>query len=83
VRLYRSPRRGIAALLALLALGPGPSRAQPSRVISLNLCTDQLLLALADPGAIASVTYLARDCTISAHCREAARCRSTMEQPRK
>lgn len=33
----------------------------PSRVVSINLCTDQLLLMLADPGQIASISYLARD----------------------
>ena len=64
--------RAVAALLALAALPFGAASALPSRVISLNLCTDQLLLALADRNAIASVTHLARDCTISAHCREAA-----------
>jgi iron complex transport system substrate-binding protein len=58
--------------LALAAWLPIAASAQPSRVISVNLCTDQLLLALADPSAIASVTYLARDCTISAHCSAAA-----------
>ena len=33
----------------------------PRRVASLNLCTDELLLALADPGQIVSVTHLAQD----------------------
>ena len=31
----------------------------PQRVVSLNLCTDELLLVLAAPGQIASVTHLA------------------------
>ena len=31
----------------------------PQRVVSLNLCTDELLLVLAEPGQIASVTHLA------------------------
>lgn len=31
----------------------------PRRVVSLNLCTDELLLVLAEPGQIASVTHLA------------------------
>lgn len=53
-----------AASLALLACGaPPPAPAQesgqaPRRVASLNLCTDELLLLLADPGQIASVTHL-------------------------
>jgi iron complex transport system substrate-binding protein len=33
----------------------------PSRVVSINLCTDQLLLMLADPGQIASISHLAGD----------------------
>jgi iron complex transport system substrate-binding protein len=48
-----------ALLLALLAF---PAAAQ--RVVSLNLCTDQYLLALA-PGQAVAVTHLARDPTLS------------------
>jgi iron complex transport system substrate-binding protein len=36
----------------------GPAQAAPRRVASLNLCTDELLLILAEPGQIASVTHL-------------------------
>ena len=35
--------------------------APPARVVSINLCTDQLLVMLAGPGQIASLSYLARD----------------------
>jgi iron complex transport system substrate-binding protein len=42
-----------------LALG-GAADAAPRRVASLNLCTDELLLALAQPGQVASVTHLAQ-----------------------
>ena len=59
--------------IALAALLVAPASAQPARVLSLNLCTDQLLLALAAPGQIAAVTLLARDCAISAACEAAAR----------
>jgi len=45
-----------AASLALAA----PAFAAPARVASLNLCTDELLLALAAPRQIASVTHLAQ-----------------------
>lgn len=62
----------IVTLLAVLAASPLAAAEPPLRIISLNLCTDQLLLALADQSTIASVTNLARDCTISAYCREAA-----------
>ena len=37
----------------------------PKRVVSLNLCTDQLVLGLLDRNRIVSVTYLATDPTIS------------------
>lgn len=54
--------RGFASLLAasLLALA-APAEAAPRRVASLNLCTDELVLALAAPGQIVSVTHLAQD----------------------
>lgn len=58
----------VALVLFLLALAAGPgatAHARPRAVVSLNLCTDQLLLALADPEQIASVSYLARDPSIS------------------
>lgn len=54
--------RGFASLLAasLLALA-APAEAAPRRVASLNLCTDELVLALAAPDQIVSVTHLAQD----------------------
>ena len=55
-------RRLFAALALLLVLGPGPAAAgAPGRVVSINLCTDQLLLLLAEPGQVLSVSHLARD----------------------
>ena len=47
-----------ASILSLLLLGR--AEAAPSRVASLNLCTDELLLMLAEPRQIASVTHLAQ-----------------------
>lgn len=38
----------------------GQVESKPSRVVSLNLCTDQLLMMLADPQRIAALSYLAR-----------------------
>jgi iron complex transport system substrate-binding protein len=51
----------IASILVLAGcLGtPFPALAQPGRVVSINLCTDQLLLMLAEQEQIASVSYLA------------------------
>ncbi|MDJ0805725.1 MAG: ABC transporter substrate-binding protein [Gammaproteobacteria bacterium] len=53
----------LLCLLLVLAL-PGQAVAEttsPSRVVSINLCTDQLLLMLANPEQIASLSHLARD----------------------
>ncbi|WP_246205721.1 ABC transporter substrate-binding protein [Microvirga arsenatis] len=46
-------------------LPAGAGLAQPRQVASLNLCTDQLVLALADHSQIASLSRLARDPEIS------------------
>lgn len=55
-------RRLLAALLAAgFACAVAPAAARPARIVSLNMCTDELVLRLADPGAIASVTWLSQD----------------------
>ncbi|QQV76004.1 ABC transporter substrate-binding protein [Sphingomonas aliaeris] len=46
---------------------------RPMRVMSLNQCTDQLLLALLPPDRIASVTWLSRDPRYSAQVEAARR----------
>jgi iron complex transport system substrate-binding protein len=46
--------------------------AAPARVVSINLCADQLAMLLAEPGQLLSVSYLARDPRSSAMA-EAAR----------
>lgn len=67
------------AVIALLAAGalsaaPGPSRPhKPMRIVSLNLCADQYLLALADRDQIAALTQFARDPAMSAAAAQAAR----------
>jgi iron complex transport system substrate-binding protein len=43
----------------------------PRRVVSLNLCADQLLMALADPAQIGSLSFMARDASISFMAGEA------------
>lgn len=45
--------------------------AGPQRVVSMNLCTDQLAMLLAAPGQLASVSYIARDRRASAMANEA------------
>ncbi|WP_293971506.1 ABC transporter substrate-binding protein [Sphingomonas sp.] len=53
-------------MLFACALLLGAAPAPPRRIVSLNLCADQYLLALADPGQIAALTSLARDRRMSA-----------------
>jgi iron complex transport system substrate-binding protein len=54
--------RAFACALALsAATAPGAAAAAPGRVASLNLCTDELLLILADPRQIVSVTHLGQN----------------------
>ena len=54
------------------ANAPAPAEA-PLRVASLNLCTDELLLSLADPEQIVSVTHLAQQEAETPLWREAGR----------
>lgn len=73
---HRSDITGKAAALALRAatavcLGL-PALAEPSRVVSINLCTDQLAMLLADPGQLVSVTHLATDPLMSSMVDQAA-----------
>jgi iron complex transport system substrate-binding protein len=51
----------VAVLAAVMHLGATDSGQKPKRVVSLNLCVDELLLRLAEPRNVASVTWLARD----------------------
>ncbi len=57
----------VLALSVLLCVCGGafaakaPPAQRPGRIVSLNLCTDQLLMMLVEPERIAAVTFLARD----------------------
>lgn len=54
------------ALAALVLAGViGAGNAAPQRIVSLNLCADELVLRLAAPGTVKSVTWLARDPALS------------------
>ncbi|MGR3760652.1 ABC transporter substrate-binding protein [Roseobacteraceae bacterium NS-SX3] len=59
---------GIALALMWAATG---AFAGPSRVVTMNLCADQLAMMLAAPGQLASVSYVARDARASAMAGEA------------
>jgi iron complex transport system substrate-binding protein len=57
---------GTAALLVAIAImgiptAPLNAAGMPKRIVSLNLCTDELVLRLADHSNIASVTWLSKD----------------------
>jgi iron complex transport system substrate-binding protein len=49
-----------AAILLLLCSVAAAAAESPQRIVSLNFCTDELLLALVSPERIASLTWLAR-----------------------
>jgi iron complex transport system substrate-binding protein len=51
-------------LAAVDALAQGTTK--PSRIVSLDLCTDQILIELVDRARIAAVTHLAADPSVSA-----------------
>ena len=53
-------RRALLAAVAL-AMSAGASFAAAPRIVSMNICTDQLLLALADPPQILGLSRFSRD----------------------
>ena len=66
-------RNSVWLLFACLVQSAGPAQADgPRRVMSLNLCTDQLLLWLADERQIASLSWLASDPDDSAMADQAS-----------
>jgi iron complex transport system substrate-binding protein len=70
-----SVRAGIAGVLSGLVLLAAPCAAAqgapPQRVVSFNVCTDQLVVALADPAQIAGLSPYATDPVLSAVADEA------------
>jgi len=69
--------RAYALLLASsFVLAVQAAEARPVRVASLNLCTDELLLALADDDQIESVTHLSMESVETPFWRKAQRHRS-------
>ncbi|WP_243322930.1 ABC transporter substrate-binding protein [Geothrix sp. SG200] len=62
-------RRFLFLLIATVSL----LAARPQRVVSQSVGTDELLLALADPGQIAALSHIGRDARFSAAASEAQR----------
>lgn len=59
--------RVLAGTIACIGLFISPfltnaadAQARPQRIVSMNLCTDELLMRIVDPSRIASVTYLSQ-----------------------
>lgn len=64
---------GLAVLGVAIALAGSARAAPPVRVMSLNACTDQLVMMLLPPDRISSVTYLAEGAAVTpALAKEAA-----------
>ena len=61
---------GLFALACALSVRPAPAET-PQRIVSLNMCTDQLVLALADREQIVGLSRFAGDVTLS-HAAEMA-----------
>ena len=61
---WRSTRRlHVAALLSCLSMiftSAAGADTRPQRIVSMNLCTDELLMRIVDPSRIASITYLSQ-----------------------
>lgn len=69
VRLSRTLVALVSAWLTAAAL---PGHAAPRRVVSMNLCTDQIAMMLAAPGQLISVSDLAQDPRMSPMAAQAA-----------
>lgn len=63
---------GVGMLAALMVASIAPALADPpKRVVSINLCTDQLAMMLAAPGQLVSVSHLASEVQSSSMVQEA------------
>ena len=62
MRLGKFSRSAVAALAMLGVISSGPARADSlPRIASMNVCTDQLLMTLADPEQILGLSRYARE----------------------
>ena len=64
-----------AALLGGVLALPAAAEPAPERVVSINLCADELLIALADPAQIADLSIYATDPNLAFFAEEAKRFR--------
>ncbi|MCW8906676.1 MAG: ABC transporter substrate-binding protein [Sedimenticola sp.] len=73
--------RWFLLLVYLLSAMPGQAGERPQRITSINLCTDQLLMLLADSEQIASITDLSLEPNSSYLADEAVRYRVNYRRP--
>lgn len=66
----------LGAIAAFGLIGAAPAPGVPRRIVSLNVCADQYVLALADPGQIAALSSNARNAELSAAAAQARPFRS-------
>lgn len=69
--LARKASLGLLAGLFLAGLHPAFAQEKLKRVVSINVCTDQLAMLLADDTQLQSVSYLSRDPLLSAMSEKA------------
>lgn len=72
----RSTPTAMLAFLLALSAGAASGAEPPRRIVSLNLCTDQLLMDLVPADRIAALSFLATDPTLSAVADRAKEIRS-------
>jgi iron complex transport system substrate-binding protein len=68
--MFKKTLVGLVAIVLMTVAAPCQER--PRRIVSFNLCADQLLLALADPSQIAALSPYATDDTLSVMAKQAA-----------
>src|SRR5690348_1998954 len=61
MRTFNGRMKRTCAVIVLALLATPAAAAPPQRIMSLKVCTDELLLDLVPPSRIASVTFLSRE----------------------
>jgi iron complex transport system substrate-binding protein len=72
IMLHRACKAAAAALAVLMPVMTFAQSPPPGSIISINMCTDQLLLDLASPGQIMGLSPFARDPALSSMVAKAA-----------
>jgi iron complex transport system substrate-binding protein len=67
----RKMRRWLTILAMISSVGSAQSADAPRRVVSFNLCADQLVLALSDPAQVAGLSPYAADSSVSVMAEQA------------